>query len=168
MASRVTPCVPLASILRFAGPQGARDASETTRSTMTRQTRKSSPTLTPHPQRMIPGVSGSPASRSQSLLMSPLEPQLATRPGLLHTPQVRRPPPPARLRRTFPTGRKPCLRGGGRTKRGKKRSKKREILVLFQAQHYIPPMSISPTIMMLDSLHGALPQTSVPPVHTLT
>ena len=168
MASRVTLCVPSASILKSAGPPGARDASETTRSTMTKQTRRSLPTSTPRPRKTIPGVSGSPASRSQSLLMSPLEPQLATRPGLLHTPQVRRPPPPARLRRTFPTGRKPCLRGGGRTKRGKKRSKNREILVLFQAPHYIPPMSISPTIMMLDSHPGAQPQTSDPPVLTRT
>ena len=168
MASRVTLCVPSASILRSAGPPGARDASETTRNTMTKQTRRSSPTSTPRPRRTIPGVSGSPASRSQSLLMSPLEPQLATRPGSPRTPQVRRPPPPAKPRRTFLTGRKPCLRGGGRTKRGKKRSKNREILVLFQAPHYIPPMSISPMIMMLDSLPGAQPQTSDPPVLTPT
>ena len=164
MANPVTPCVPSASIHKSAGPRGARDASGTTRSTTTPQTRRSSPTSTPRPRRTIPGASESQTSRSQSLWMSPSEPRPATRPGSPRTPRARTRPPPARPRRTFPTGRKPCSRGGGRTRSEKKRSKKREILVLSQAQHYIPPMSISPTIMMLDSLPGALPQTSVPPV----
>ena len=168
MASPVTRSAPSASIPRSVGPQGARDASGTTRSTMTPQTRRSSPTSTPRPRRTIPGVSGSQTSRSQSLSMSQSEPQPATRPGSPRTPQARTLPPPARPRRTFRTGRKQCSRGGGRTRSEKKRSKKREILVLFQAQHYIPPMSISPTIMMLDLLPGAPLQTSVPPVHTPT
>merc|ERR1712130_774795 len=44
----------------------------------------------------------------------------------------------------------------GRTKSEKKRSKKQEILVLFQVQLYIPPMSTNPTTMMPDSRPGVL------------
>merc|ERR1711972_391223 len=71
---------------------------------------------------------------------------------------------PARQRRTFPNGRKLCLREEERTKSEKKRSKKLEILVLSPAQPYIPHMLINPMTMILDSQVGDQRQTLGHPV----
>merc|ERR1712131_428399 len=66
--------------------------------------------------------------------------------------------------RTFPNGRKLCLREEERTKSEKKRSKKLEILVLSPAQPYIPRMLINPMTMILDSQAGDQRQTLGHPV----
>merc|ERR1712064_93581 len=76
--------------------------------------------------------------------------------------------PPAKPRRTFPNGKKQCSSGGERTKSGKKRSKKREILVLSPALLYIPHMLINLMTMILGSQVGDRRQILGHPIPTQT